>query len=526
VSASIIIPVFNGAGLTRLCVERILAEPPNVNHEIIVVDDASTDGSTDRLSRDFSGDRVHLVRRERNGGFAAACNQGAQGARGEHLVFLNNDTIPLSGWLDALVAYAERHPQAAVVGSKLLFPDETIQHAGVVFCQDGQARHLYAGLDADLPFVERSRRFQAVTAACTLVREDVFREVGGFDEAYRNGMEDADLCLRVGEMGHEVHYCHESVLYHLESVSRGRTGPEIKEGIRRFRERWGGTVRRDDVDYYVADGLLRFEYQDGFPLRLGVSPLLATLDLKGRPGEVERLMEDRSRHVVDLLRDVVELTARLADLADDPGPEVSRTGTSHTPPAQVADPKWLSDRFREIELEIHDLQLALVGGQGEGGRIDRSRSGLPTSHLARRDLVRRLRILVEETIPLGATVAIVSRGDDSMLDLGERRSWHFPRSEDGRYAGHHPADGDEAVAHLESLRGQGAEYLVVPEPSRWWLDYYDTFAFHLSSVGRPLADCDAGVVFSLSQDGVRPDGPTVPDPDVARRVSTSNLTSR
>jgi hypothetical protein len=108
-----------------------------------------------------------------------------------------------------------------------------------------------------------------------------------------------------------------------------------------------------------------------------------------------------------------------------------------------------------------------------------------------------LRTVVEEAVPPGATVAIVSRGDDSMLDLGVRRGWHFPRSSDGRYAGYHPADGDEAIAHLESLRDQGAEYLVVPEPSRWWLDYYDTFARHLTNVGPPLADCDAGVVFSL-----------------------------
>src|SRR5439155_17167350 len=103
-----------------------------------------------------------------NGGFAAACNDGVAAAEGDELVFLNNDTIPTKGWLDAMLAYAKDRPRVAVVGSKLLFPNDTVQHAGVIICQDGNPRHLYTGFPADHPAVNRSRRLQAVTAACML----------------------------------------------------------------------------------------------------------------------------------------------------------------------------------------------------------------------------------------------------------------------------------------------------------------------------------------------------------------------
>ncbi len=85
-------------------------------------------------------------------------------ASGRYLIFLNNDTIPLPGWLDKLVIYADNNPAAAVVGTKMLFPDNTIQHAGVVVCQDRDVRHIYAGFPADHPATNKSRRFQVVTA--------------------------------------------------------------------------------------------------------------------------------------------------------------------------------------------------------------------------------------------------------------------------------------------------------------------------------------------------------------------------
>ena len=169
---SIIVPVHGRAGLTRQCLDTILEQPPAVPFELIVVDDASKD-ETPQLLESY-GDRIKAVRLDANQGFAGACNAGAEAARGELLVFLNNDTIPVAGWLDSLVDHVDAHPAAGIVGAKLLFPNETIQHAGVVICQDGNPRHLYAGFPAAHRVVNVSRRFQAVTAACMLVRRETF----------------------------------------------------------------------------------------------------------------------------------------------------------------------------------------------------------------------------------------------------------------------------------------------------------------------------------------------------------------
>src|SRR5205823_7804546 len=114
------------------------------------------------------GDRIRIVTHAANAGFARSCNDGAAAARGEYLVFLNNDTVPRPGWLDALAAAADAAPRAGILGCKLLYPDGTVQHAGLVFRPDGSTRHLYTGFPADHPAVNVPRRFQAVTAACLL----------------------------------------------------------------------------------------------------------------------------------------------------------------------------------------------------------------------------------------------------------------------------------------------------------------------------------------------------------------------
>jgi Flp pilus assembly protein TadD len=168
---------------------------------------------------------------------------------------LNNDTIPLQGWLNALVADADAHPEAGMVGSKLLFADGTIQHAGVVFDrQDLLPYHIYRGLAADLPAVNQRREFQVVTGACMLVRRDVFQDLGGFDEEYRNGFEDVDLCLKAGAKGHAVIYQPRSVLYHLESQTAGRKTHD-QANISRFLSRWNANWWRGDADrQYHRDG--------------------------------------------------------------------------------------------------------------------------------------------------------------------------------------------------------------------------------------------------------------------------------
>ncbi len=318
---AIVIPTFEGAALTRTCLKALLASPASAcETQVIVVDDGSADGTAEMLDR--LGSEITTVRHERNRGFAPSCNDGARAAEDcEFIVFLNNDTVPIAGWLDALVRHALETPSAGAVGGKLLFPNGTIQHAGVAISQDGWPRHLYAGFPGDHPAVNRTRRVTAATAACLLVRTEDFVQLGGFDTSYRNGYEDVDLCLKLARRGREVWYCHRSVAYHLESVTRWPTGQatEVEDNSAIYRERWG-SMPPDDVQHYLEDGLLEFDYGPYYPVTLSVSPQLAAVRRDGEQlGGVERLLARRSEQVMELLSRSTR--AALADdqVEDEPG---------------------------------------------------------------------------------------------------------------------------------------------------------------------------------------------------------------
>lgn len=300
---SIVIPVYGLAEVTRQCLDRLLEAPPaSCDREIIVVDDASRDATPAMLAS--YGDRIRVVTHDENCGFARACNDGARVASGRHLVFLNNDTIPLPGWLDALVRYAEAHPEAAIVGAKLLYPDGTVQHAGMAIDADREPQHLYLGFPADHPAVNRSRRMPMVTGACLLIGRATFEAAGGFDEGFSNGYEDVDLCLRLGAFGREVHYCHESELIHLESVSEGREARNAANHAL-YASRWKSKVAPDDVLYYQQDGLLRFQYRGVTPMRVSLATELGVIDDEGRAASLDRILAERSRQVRDLLKESI-----------------------------------------------------------------------------------------------------------------------------------------------------------------------------------------------------------------------------
>lgn len=245
--ASVIIPVFNKVEFTKACLEALAKNTPEDLYEVIIVDNASSDGTKEFL-RTLQGD-VRVITNDENLGFAKACNQGAAIASGEYLVFLNNDTLPQPGWLEALLRVVDNEPDVAVVGAKLLFPDGTIQHAGVAIAEGAPypitVMHMYYRYDADAPEVNEQRDCQAVTGACLLIRPDVYREIGGFCEEYRNGYEDVDLCFKVRERGYRIVYSPESVLYHFESVTPGRHKHE-KDNIRLLHEKWMGRLNRKE----------------------------------------------------------------------------------------------------------------------------------------------------------------------------------------------------------------------------------------------------------------------------------------
>jgi GT2 family glycosyltransferase len=309
---SIVVPVHGKAALTTRCLDRLrpIVETRD-DVEVIVVDDGSPDTTQDLVRTEHPWAR--LVAHERPQGFAAACNDGAAVAKGERLLFFNNDLAGEPGWFEALLSYADSEERAAVIGCKLLYPNQSIQHAGIVICGDLLPRHVYRLFPRDHRAVGHSRRFQAVTGACLLVRRSLFRELDGFDPLFTNGFEDVDFCLRAGAGGAEVHYCADSTLVHFEAATRGESAPMFRRNTEVFLDRWGEVLQQDDIRIYVEDGLIRLVPTDVYPLELHISPELASIEIEGAVGELFRLLGIRSRQVFDLLKENTLLRVRLGE---------------------------------------------------------------------------------------------------------------------------------------------------------------------------------------------------------------------
>ena len=236
---SIVIPVFNKWQFTYNCLRTLKENTSGVEFEIIVVDNGSTD-STEFLFKNM--ENVLYLRNNENLGFARACNIGAKHAKGEYILFLNNDTVPLHGWLSNLVKELDNNPQTGIVGSKLLYPDNTVQHAGIFFYGGDNTNksypyHVYRGAKARDKEVNKRKQFPAVTGACLFIRKNLFEKVSGFDERYLNGFEDIDLCFQVSELGYTVMYNPQSCLYHYESMTEGRFNDDTNNSVLFF-EKW------------------------------------------------------------------------------------------------------------------------------------------------------------------------------------------------------------------------------------------------------------------------------------------------
>lgn len=256
---SIIIPLFNQVGLTQACLAALQRATKAGSYELVLVDNGSTDGTAELLEQWRHAATV--IRNLENGGFAKACNQGARAAQGKYLLFLNNDTVVQHGWLEPLLEVLEQDASVAATGSKLLYPDGTIQHAGVLLVDDQQqgdplvARHLYQRMPGDHPAANVKRAVQALTAACLLVRREDFEAVDGFDEGYWNGYEDVDLCLKLAAAGKRLVYQPLSVVVHHESQSGPERFRQAHANIQRLHQRWLGKVQVDAI--IKADGAIQ-----------------------------------------------------------------------------------------------------------------------------------------------------------------------------------------------------------------------------------------------------------------------------
>ncbi len=229
--------------------------------ELVVVDNASTDGTQDWLTELEAPFPVRMEANESNRSFSEACNQGAGVAAGQLLLFANNDVEPIEpGWLHELVA--AQQAGTTVVGATLLHADVTdvrapsgwiVQHAGIRFRRDGNALRAYNAGDGDDAFgqhfgVERSQ--PSTTAACLLLPRVIFEAAGGFPVGYRYGTEDVDFGLQLRRMGHEIRVSGRSMLLHRESSSQKAAGREFMRlnrlGNRAlFAQRWSASLRRE-----------------------------------------------------------------------------------------------------------------------------------------------------------------------------------------------------------------------------------------------------------------------------------------
>jgi O-antigen biosynthesis protein len=254
---SIIIPVHNNAELTFQCLRSLLPQIDDTAHEIVVIDDASTD-ETSLLLASYS-DRVRSMVNESNLGFLRSCNHAASQARGQLLVFLNNDTLVQPGWLKTLVSTVESDNDIGAVGSMLVYPNGRLQEAGGIIWSDGSA-HLYGwGASPSDDRYNFAREADYCSAASLLIRKELFDSFGGFDSRYAPAYyEDADLCMQVRAAGKKVIYQPLSKVVHLEGMSSGRdlsSGAKRYQAVNRmkFRDKWADTLDRHHLPQHPAN---------------------------------------------------------------------------------------------------------------------------------------------------------------------------------------------------------------------------------------------------------------------------------
>ncbi|HFK9571829.1 TPA: glycosyltransferase family 2 protein [Enterococcus faecalis] len=254
---SIIIPTKNGYKDVQRCVSSIIEKTTYQNYEIIMADNGSTDPKMHELYAEFEQQlpgRFFVESIDIPFNFSTINNRAAKKAHGEYLLFLNNDTeVITENWLTLMVSFAQQE-RIGCVGAKLLYPNNTVQHAGVILGLGGVAGHGHYGYPhGDLGYFGRlaiNVNYSAVTAACLLMKKADFDAVGGFEEAFTVAFNDVDLCLKVQALGRDNVWLHEVELYHFESQTRGYDDKGKKK--KRFEqekvmmeEKWGPLIEND-----------------------------------------------------------------------------------------------------------------------------------------------------------------------------------------------------------------------------------------------------------------------------------------
>jgi GT2 family glycosyltransferase len=370
--ASVVLVTHNSLIYTKMCLMTLFGSGWHSGDELIIVDNASSDGTPDFL-RDVIrlNPFVRILFNRENRGFAAANNQALAIATGDVLILLNNDTLPLPGWRNGLLRWLE-DPGIGLVGP---VTNRTCNEAQIdapyrTFGEMRQFARTYT-----VTHCGRSADISMLAMFCLAMRRDVFERVGALDEQFEVGMfEDDDYARRVRAAGYRI-VCAEDVFVH-----------------------------------HFGQGSL--------------GELCLT-------GEYDRLLTANRRRFEQ------------------------KWGTTWRPHGRRITPEYQSLRDR-------------------------------------------IRQTVRNRLPHGASVAVISKGDEELLQFEGRLGWHYPQGENGGYANVYPAHSEEAIAKLEALRGRGADFLLIPKPAFWWLEYYGQFKDHLERQ-YPLSvrDSETCLVFNL-----------------------------
>lgn len=290
---AIIIPTRDKVELLRACVESIFASTTYPNYEVVIVDNGSTDQNTLGYLRGLREEgRAHVVDYAAPFNYSAIINHAVRQVSAEMLCLLNNDIEVISPqWLDELVAHAVR-PEVGVVGGMLYYPDDTIQHAGVILGIGGVAGHVHGRLQrGSNGYLGRARvphNLTAITGACMVLRRQVFEQVEGMDESLPVAFNDIDFCIRISRGGYDNVWTPHAELYHHESASRGiEDTPEKRARFAleadRMKRKWGDCLRYDPA-YNPNLSLDSCQFELAFPPRNLVSrrcDLVRISDLEG-----------------------------------------------------------------------------------------------------------------------------------------------------------------------------------------------------------------------------------------------------